>query len=73
MMTSTLETNKLLPSGTSLYRNIQPKGWEWADEWHIDNTNGDEEGWQYAFNWEFKFSKTSGATSNVRKRRWVRS
>lgn len=37
----------------------------------MDKTNGDEDGWQYAFNWEFKFSKSSGATSNVRKRRWV--
>jgi len=63
IMHSTLETNKLLPPG-----------WEWVDEWHIDKTEEtDEEGWQYAFNWEFKFAKQSNSTTHVRRRRWART
>eukprot|EP01114_Cavostelium_apophysatum_P003760 TRINITY_DN1388_c0_g1_i1.p1 TRINITY_DN1388_c0_g1~~TRINITY_DN1388_c0_g1_i1.p1 ORF type:complete len:163 (-),score=8.15 TRINITY_DN1388_c0_g1_i1:173-661(-) len=62
VMHSTLETNKLLPSG-----------WEWVDDWHVfKGPETDDEGWQYAFNWNTSFSKSSGATSNVRRRKWVR-
>ncbi len=62
-------------------------GFEWINDWHVDmNRLGvDNEGWDYAFNWEFKyvychtivnmirFSDTPSPTSFVRKRRWIRT
>eukprot|EP00668_Euglena_longa_P048274 GGOE01065342.1.p1 GENE.GGOE01065342.1~~GGOE01065342.1.p1 ORF type:complete len:392 (+),score=82.20 GGOE01065342.1:38-1213(+) len=54
--------------------------WQWEDEWHVDCTASDVEGWQYAFNWphtgilgskEWR-SKACG-DSFVRRRLWVRT
>ena len=25
-----------------------PPGWEWEDQWHLDYTNSDYDGWQYS-------------------------
>jgi len=48
---------------------------EWINEWHIDMQREgiDNEGWDYAFNWEFRWSDTASPTSFVRKRRWART
>jgi hypothetical protein len=52
--------------------------WFWITSWQVDNTIGDKDGWQYAFNWPNgvvpgeAWSDTMHKTSFVRHRRWRR-
>lgn len=55
-----------------------PPSWEWASDWHIDNTSSSSpEGWTYGFDfrhlkWPPPFDP-EGPMLFVRRRRWVRT
>ncbi|KAK9245983.1 integral peroxisomal membrane peroxin-domain-containing protein [Lipomyces tetrasporus] len=48
--------------------------WKWVDnQWRVDETNGDEEGWLYYDNTWKKPSKEDAFGKYTRRRRWVRN
>ncbi|XP_055333167.1 tectonin beta-propeller repeat-containing protein 1-like [Paramacrobiotus metropolitanus] len=46
--------------------------WKWDSEWQIDYRNGDENGWEYAFDFPSSFHSSKGSNDYVRRRRWFR-
>eukprot|EP00981_Chlorochromonas_danica_P001561 scaffold341_cov154-Ochromonas_danica.AAC.5 len=59
-----------------------PKGWIWIEQWKVDmagvvGRNIDEDGWEYAVNFNFFLSNSSKRTKlptdSVRRRKWVRT
>ena len=38
-----------------------PDGWSWSGDWVTDYTKGDDEGWEYAINFDRAFHKAYGA------------
>ncbi|KAE8055526.1 hypothetical protein FH972_012359 [Carpinus fangiana] len=55
-----------------------PSGWEWIDDWHLDETsNNNPDGWAYAqdvqsLKWPDSLD-TSKFVNHARQRRWIRS
>ncbi|KAK9365426.1 integral peroxisomal membrane peroxin-domain-containing protein [Lipomyces kononenkoae] len=48
--------------------------WKWVDhQWHVDESNGDEEGWLYYDNTWKKPSKEDAFGKYTRRRRWIRN
>lgn len=53
-----------------------PAGYDWVGSWSIDKEHPggvDSEGWRYAFAWGTHFKPRAGASSYVRRRRWIRT
>ncbi|XP_042024109.1 uncharacterized protein LOC121771392 [Salvia splendens] len=55
-----------------------PSGWEWIDEWHVDNTSANKvDGWVYApdyesLKWPVSYSSPE-YVNRARQRRWTRN
>ncbi|TNV82072.1 hypothetical protein FGO68_gene11220 [Halteria grandinella] len=52
-----------------------PNGnWEWADIWHVEKLPEftDEQGWQYAVDFNGNFHAQKGLFDVVRRRKWLR-
>ena len=46
--------------------------WVWADDWTVDTSRGDGDGWVYARNFDRKWHDDEFTGSVVRRRRWQR-
>lgn len=50
------------------------KNWEWQDIWYVEKLPEftDEQGWQYAVDFNANFHAQKGLFDVVRRRKWVR-
>jgi hypothetical protein len=44
-----------------LHKVLLPPGWVWATEWALDKTRGDDDGWEYAVNFDRWWHRSYGA------------
>ncbi len=48
-----------------LHKVLLPHGWIWATEWAVDKTRGDEEGWEYAVNFDWSWHNVYGTAVSL--------
>lgn len=66
---STVNGDQVLPKSQIMPPNPL---WTWTDDWHLDCSFNNENGWIYLEDWKSSIQKTENSTK-FRFRRWIRT